>query len=378
MNKFPFIFGKPVSGDDFIDREEETRILKANFTYGINTIIISPRRMGKTSLVKKVCDEISHKQRNIVFMDIFSCRNQADFARMFADSIFRQTANKMEEWIHNARTLLGHLNPQINISPDLSYQLSFSLSHKDGDEWLEDIIALPQKIAEKKKCPVIICIDEFQQIGEFEDSLSFQKKLRTYWQHQPDVIYCLFGSKRHMMNEMFHSAGHPFYKFGEIINLKKIPQDYWEKYIIEKFEKLGIKLDLGIARKICEITDNYSAYVQQLASLVLINYDEQDVEGSLKRAYEMLLDHCSDLFEQQTQNLTTLQLNFLKAMIKGNGLEMTSKKTLERFELGGPSNVQRVRESLIKKEIIDIKDRKVFFADPILKHWLVRMFGNVN
>ena len=86
---------------------------------------------------------------------------------------------------------------------------------------------------------MVICLDEFQQIAEFPDSLTFQKKLRSVWQHQQAVNYCMFGSKRHLMEKIFNDKSMPFYKFGDMMFLQKIPASEWIPFICGKFEETG-------------------------------------------------------------------------------------------------------------------------------------------
>ena len=99
----PFVFGVRVEGDAFTDRREETARLKANFMYGVNTILISPRRMGKTSLVDKVCSLVESEDIKIARMDAFGCRSEHDFINAFATAIVRATSNRWEEWLENAK-----------------------------------------------------------------------------------------------------------------------------------------------------------------------------------------------------------------------------------------------------------------------------------
>jgi uncharacterized protein len=92
-----------------------------------------------------------------------------------------------------------------------------------------EVLQLPEKIAAKKNINVVICIDEFQNIESFKDSLAFQKKLRTEWQHQQMVTYCLYGSKQQMMTSLFEKQSMPFYRFGDVIYLSKIKRKEWKK-----------------------------------------------------------------------------------------------------------------------------------------------------
>jgi len=197
MENRPFIFGVATSGDNFTDREKETARLLSNFTYGVNTVLISPRRWGKTSLVKKVCKLVQSDKLKIVYLDIFSCRTNREFYDAFASAVLKQTSSKFDEIIENAKIFLPRMSP------------------KSDD--IDEILQLPEKIAQKKGVRIVICIDEFQQIAEFKDSKTFQKRLRTIWQLQQSVFYCLFGSKKHLMNELFEKKSLPFYKFGDSI-----------------------------------------------------------------------------------------------------------------------------------------------------------------
>lgn len=376
MQTQPFAYGRAVKAPYFIDREKETRWLTDNFQNSVNTILISPRRLGKTSLVEKVCRDFhEHPDIRIVFIDIFRCRSQEEFLQNFSDSVLRQTASKMEEWVQNARKFLNRLSPKINISADPGSNISLGFEITPSAEHADDVLNLPQKIAEQKNCRIIVCIDEFQQIGEFRDSISFQKHLRTFWQHQDRVTYCLFGSKKHMMNELFEKNSNPFYKFGDVINLKKIPEDYWVEFIIKRFADTGKQIEREIAREVCRLTENYSCYVQQLSMLLWNSFDENDQEGSLKEAYERLLEHNGVLFEQQTINLTEFQMNFLKALVDGESANISKSEIIKSYELGSSANVQRIKNSLLKKELIDIEDRRYVISDPLLKAWLRRLFA---
>lgn len=221
MENKPFVFGVAASGDNFTDRESETARLLMNFRSGVNTVLISPRRWGKTSLVRKVCRLAQTDELKIVYLDIFSCRSDADFYDAFASAVLKQTSTKVEEWMENIRQFLSRISPKISLGADPAADFSFSLELTPKREDIDEILQLPEKIAEKKGCRIVVCIDEFQQIGEFKDSKTFQKRLRSVWQLQKHVSYCLFGSKKHLMNELFERKSLPFYKFGDAIYLQK-------------------------------------------------------------------------------------------------------------------------------------------------------------
>ena len=349
INK-PFIFGVAASGDNFTDREKETERLLQNFRHGINTVLISPRRWGKTSLVRKVCGLVQTDQIKVVYLDIFSCRSDKDFYDAFAAAVLKQTSSKIDEWLENTKLFLSRISPKISlgVDPVTDFSVSFEMKSKSSD--IDEILQLPEKIAQKKGYSIVVCIDEFQQIAEFKDSKMFQKKLRSVWQLQKSVSYCLFGSKKHLMNELFEKKSLPFYKFGDAIYLQKIGTHDWVEY-----------MDL--------------MYVQQLAWLVWIHTDNVATRQDFDMAYQDIIDQNTPLFEKQTESLTTNQMNFLRAVLDGVSSEFTTQEVLNKYHLGSSANVSAIKRALVKKELIEIERRQVVIPDPVLKVWLKRELG---
>lgn len=370
MENKPFIFGVATSGDNFTDREKETAHLLQNFRHGVNTVIVSPRRWGKTSLVLKVCELAKSDKLKIVYLDIFACRSDSDFYNAFAAAVIKQTSTKLEEWLENVKSFFSRISPKISMGTDpmTDFSISFDLNPKSND--VDEILQLPEKIALKKGCNIVVCIDEFQQIAEFNDSTTFQKRLRTVWQLQKQVSYCLFGSKKHLMNELFEKQSLPFYKFGDAIYLQKIGTTYWVDYICSRFKTTGKNISRELAEKICLMVENHSSYVQQLAWLVWIHTDSDASESALKAAYQDLIDQNTTLFEKQTESLTTYQMNFLRAVINGVHDEFSSQEVLQKYKLGSSANVNIVKRALVKKELIEIEKRQVEIPDPVMKAWL--------
>lgn len=370
MEQKPFIFGVATSGENFTDREKETARLVLNFQHGVNTILISPRRWGKTSLVQKVCRLVQSDKLKIVYLDIFSCRSDQDFYDAFAAAVLKQTASKWDEWVEHAKLFLSRISPKISLGADpmTDFSLSFEMNPKDGD--IDAILQLPEKIAQKKGIRIVVCIDEFQQIAEFKDSKAFQKRLRAVWQLQKSVSYCLFGSRKHLMNELFEKKSLPFYKFGDSLYLPKIGTRDWIDYIRSRFEATGKQISEALAEKICQRVDNHSSYVQQLAWLVWIHTDKVASEQDFEAACQDIIDQNTPLFEKQTENLTTYQMNFLRAVLDGLHNEFSSQEVLHKYQLGSSANVSIVKRSLIKKELIEIEKGQVTIPDPVLTLWL--------
>lgn len=368
----PFIFGVATAGDNFTDREQETKRLLANFNHGVNVILISPRRWGKTSLVKKVCKTTASDQLKIVFLDIFSCRNESEFYEAYATAVLKQTSTKLDEWIEHTKLFLSRITPKISIGTDPVNDFSITFDTKPQSESVDDILQLPEKIAKAKGIRIVICIDEFQQISEFKDSKTFQKKLRTIWQLQENVSYCLFGSKKHLMNELFEKKSYPFYKFGDVMYLPKIESHYWESYICERFEATGKQISAEMAGKICRMVDNHSSYVQQFAWLVWVQTDKIASEENFTTALQDLLDQNSVLFQRETQNLSAYQMNFLRAVVLGVHSEFNSQEILAKYNLGTSANITAIKKALVKNELIEVENKITTLTDPVFGLWFKR------
>ena len=365
-----FVYGMSVEGENFTDRVKETKRLKLDFENGINVILISPRRMGKSSIVRKVKSEITDPTIKVVFMDIYDCRSEYDFYNRFASVLLKETATKTEQVIENIKRFLVRLSPKIAFSPEPMQEISLSLGITPQNYQPEEILQLPELIAREQGIHLIICIDEFQQIGEFSDSLSVQKRIRGIWQHQQNVSYCLFGSKKHLMTKLFQNRKMPFFQFGEMMYLDKIPTADWVTFICRRFENQGKRIPAELAQRICETVENHSSYVQQLAWNVLAETDKETTLQDFENGVQALLAQCSGLFEQQIQGLTSYQLNFIRAICNGIHTDFGSKAVLEEYNLGTKSNISRIKTALLSRELIDVTKEGVFLEDPVFKLWM--------
>ena len=368
----PFVFGRAAEGAYFTDRIEDARRLSANLTHGIHTILISPRRWGKTSLVKKVINETDRPDIRFVFIDIFDCKSEYDFYHSFANEIVKQTSSKIDEWVETAKTFLSNISPKFSFGTDPmnDFSLSFEWSPKDNTE--KEILQLPQKIAQKKNIRLIVCLDEFQQIADFSDSITFQKKLRSVWQHQQEVTYCMFGSKKHLMENIFNEKSMPFYKFGDMMFLKKIPTEEWVPFVCDKFRETGKTISEEQVAKICELTENLSSYVQHLAWIVWYKSDKVVRNKDIDDAINDLLEQNKVFFQREVEQLSEFQLNFLKALANGVSSGFSRKEIIKKYRLESSANIQSVKKSLLKKGIIDIDEQTVTFDDSIFKLWMQR------
>ena len=366
----PFIFGKAVEGPYFTDRQEDAKRLRANLCHGINTILISPRRWGKTSLVKKVTAEIESKNLKTVFIDVFSAKSEYEFFRTFATEVVKQTSSKIDEWIETAKVFLSNISPKFSFGSDPMNDFSLSFEWNERDDTEKEILQLPEKIAEKKGIRVVVCLDEFQQVAFFGDQLTFQKKLRTVWQHQQHVTYCLFGSKKHLMTTLFCDASYPFYKFGDIMFIDKIPEQEWVEYICHQFAATGKSISQDLAALICKYAECQSSYVQHLSWIAWYKTEGQADKDTIDSALSDLLKQNSVFFQRDVESLTSLQLNFIKALADGVETGFSKKEYIRKYNLESSANIQAVKKALISKEYIETDNDRIYISDPMFKIWV--------
>lgn len=373
--KSPFIFGKVVTGSSFINRTSEIARLTGNFQNHVNTILISPRRWGKSSLVKKTALQIGEEKTDILFcfIDLFRIRTEAEFYRQFASAVIKSTSGKLDEWIRTVKEFLGKLSPSVSFGTDPvnDFQISFGLANGILDK--EEILNLPEKIASKKKKHIVVCLDEFQNIGNYADNLEFQKLLRSVWQHHQNASYCIYGSQRHMMMELFEKQSMPFYKFGDLMLLQKIKKVHFVNFIENSFTQTGKSIHPELSEKIVDRVEAHPYFVQQLAHVVWVNTTQEATEELLEYSVKELLDQNNILYQEIVNTLSNTQLSFLIALSKGT-VNFNSKEVLQNNDLGTSGNVTKIKKTLINKEIIDFSSGKIVFLDPVFRLWLLTAF----
>lgn len=175
----PFTFGKIATGDEFTNREADIQRLSNNFNAGTNSILISPRRWGKSSLVKKSAEQAAkqNKKLRFCFIDLFNIRDEEQFYQVLAQELIKTSASKWEERIENTKKFISQFIPKITYNLDINSEFSLGLDWKEVQKQPDQIINLAEKIALDRGIKIILCIDEFQNIAEFNNPLGFQKNL---------------------------------------------------------------------------------------------------------------------------------------------------------------------------------------------------------
>ena len=367
----PFVFGKLAVENEFTNRDEERHRLIQNFNSLINTVLISPRRWGKSSLVQQAAREatLANKKLKVCSLDAFSLRTEEEFYQALALEVLKASASKMEMLLDNAKKFMGRFIPLLTFSPDNQNEVALSLNWNEVKKNPSDILNMAENIAKEKGWKFIICIDEFQNISAFDHQLAFQKKLRSAWQKHQHVAYCLYGSKRHMMIDVFTNTSMPFYKFGDVFFLEKIKHENWIPFIVGRFNDTKKTISNDHAALIADLVECHPYYVQQLAQQSWLRTARVCSESIVRKAHRGIVDQLSMLFQSKTDELSNTQVNFLKALISGV-TQFSAKEMLNEYKLGTSANVSRIKKALENKEIIDLFTGEVIILDPMYHYWL--------
>ena len=374
--KSPFQFGKIVVDEAFTNRFIETDKLINNFESGINTIIVSPRRWGKSSLVKHAAKKINSLdlRNKIVYLDLFQIRDEEEFYTQFSQEVIKATSNKLDDWIKSTKVFLGNVVPQITIGTDPLQDFTLSLNLKQQSDSIVDVLNLPDRIAQQKGFKILVCLDEFQNIGFFKNSLQFQKLIRSVFQQHENVVYVLFGSKRTMLYNLFEHKSMPLYKFGEFLPLRKIDEHCLVQYIIDSFTKTDKVIETGFAQEIVTLIKCHPYYMQQLSHIIWLNTKRKVTGEIVQTAISDLKNNLSILFEKEIDLLSNTQIQFLKAVAAGHSSGLSSMNMLTAYKLGTSANVTKNKRKLIDAEILCIEEKKLLFIDPVFEIWFKEIF----
>ena len=375
----PFVYGRIADDLNFTDRKNEVALLTQNFKNLINTVIISPRRWGKTSLVNKCAKLLSEENKNtqVCQVDIFNCRTEEQFYTAYANALMRVSTSAWEEFVAGVKKYLSRMAPTVSLSEgSQSYELSFGIGFKDNRLSYDEILDLPQQIAKDKGKKIIVCIDEFQNINEYEDSLAFQRKLRAHWQTHTSVCYCLYGSKRHMLLSIFNDYSMPFYKFGDILFLQKIERKDWVVFISQRFADTGKQISDELSGMIADKMKNHPYYTQQLSQQTWLRTSKECSEAIVNEAFNSLIGQLSLLFTNIIDSLTSRQINFLIAVADGV-VNFSSKDILKHYQLGTSANIKNLKKATLEKDLIDIlPGNTIEIQDPAFEYWLKNVYQN--
>jgi hypothetical protein len=369
----PFVFGEIIDEPNFVNRTTELSQLVRDLSDGQKVFLLSPRRFGKSSLVALALLRLKKRHIHAVSLTVSSYSSYAQFLEKFAEKVLRAAGpwDRVKDWV----TRFGR-----SVKPDINYnmttgEISVSLSKGAGFDptpIAPEVFAMPGELTKNAGFRMAICLDEFQQISEF-DSGSVENAIRNQVQEQREVGYVFAGSQPSLMKEML-SAKRPFHKAGPQMFLDKIPAYDWKDFIARQFGKRGRKLEEKAMETLLAAADLIPYDVQRIAH-ELWDYaelkDKRELDASdVNAVIETLVGGQSTYYELLWEQLSAGQRAVLQALAQRGPAEIYSQGVRSQFRLGPASTVQKALQSLDSKDILDRYKDAYFFLDPLLPHWI--------
>jgi len=373
MPSNPFKFGKIVYDKHFYNRKKELRKIISTLSSGNNIALYAPRRYGKSSLIAKALHELEKEGYICVHFDFMSVYSQKTFIEQYSRKILNsQNKSDVKNIISKFTSFVKNIKPTVSFDQAGNPQFSLAFMEKmDKEESLKEVINLPEALADDKN-KYIIAFDEFQEITKLNGE-NFEKLLRSQIQKHKNVSYVFFGSKTHMLKDMFNNKNRAFYNSADIMHLDKMATEESIEFLQNAFETSNIHLNSEIARYIIQQVDNIPYYIQFLAHQIweyaMINsisrVDQPIVDNSLQDILELKKDYYWEL----TNNQSIHRKKLLFALSQG-AKELYSEKTSKKYELGATSSTQKSLEVLLNEGIIEKSRGHYEFADPMYKKFI--------
>jgi len=369
----PFVYGEIVDDANFVDRTNELGDLVRDLADGQKVFLLSPRRFGKSSLVAMALLKLKKRHIRTVSLTVSDYSGYTQFLEKFAEKVLRAAGpwDRVKNWI--AR-FAGQVKPEVNFNiatGEVGISLGRGATY-DPEPVAPDVFALPGELTRNAGFRMAICLDEFQQISQF-DGGSVEDVLRNQVQHQREVGYVFAGSQPSLMQEML-SAQRPFHKAGPLMFLDKIADSAWKELITRQFRKRGRTLDGPGLEALLHAADLIPYDVQRIAH-ELWDYaelrDKRQLEASdVQTVVAALVRGQSDYYETLWQQLSPRQRGALQALAGRGAAEIYSQNVREDFRLGPASTVQKALQALDFKDILDRYKGNYFFLDPLFPLWI--------
>ncbi len=356
----------------FCDREDEVHRLISNIKNGINTTLLSIRRMGKTGLLHHVF-EILKRQRKAqcIYIDIYADQNLRAFTNTLATAVMKAMPEKKPAG-KRFMEFLKSLRPVISFDA-ISGEPKVSLDFQQSKEY-ELSLAGIFDFLEQQQITVAVAIDEFQQVAYFPEK-NTEALLRTLIQNLKNVHFIFSGSNKHLLAEMFSNVKRPFFSSTQPIYLQPIPEEKYTAFIREQFTKNKRKIQHDAIEYILYFSKSHTYYTQAVCNR-LYNSGIKNIgsEDARDHCMQLLKEH-ENIFFQYRNLLTPIQWNLLTAIAKEDKVHQpTSKYFLMKHDVGTASNVKRALEALLVKEMIyqENDDEGAYYRvyDCFLSRWL--------
>lgn len=369
----PFVTKGYAGPEYFCDRVNETHQLVDLITNGNNMALISPRRVGKTDLIRHCFQQPEIKNKYYTFhIDIYATCSLRDFVNVFGRAILDELKPKgkavWDGFLQILRSLRSEISYDVNNFPTWSLGL--------GDiEYPETTLDEIFEYLGKADRPCLVCIDEFQQIVKYTESPNIEATLRTYMQKCINATFIFSGSKRRLMGKIFTSPSRPFYQSVLIMNLRPISVEKYVEFAQMQFEKYGKSIDSAVVEEVYKRFDAVTSCIQRLLNVLFMKTlpgkrcTEDMVDGAEEYILDMFTETYSDLLDKLPEKQREV---FLSIAREGKAKGITSKAFIKSHHLQTVSVVTAAVRNLLDKDLIT-EDKGVYMIyDPFFALWLRR------
>jgi uncharacterized protein len=383
----PFVYGEVVPRAAFVDREAEIDRLTRDLLAGQKVFLISPRRYGKSSLVRQALAAAGRRGVLTVEVTVSSYSSYVAFLEGYARALvsLESRAERAMGWL---RDMLRGVRPEVRVDPGATGTGSLAVSFpsartpRDISRLAQEVFALPGRIAEARRLPLAVALDEFQAIASFDREggraprmHQVEHALRAAVQHQRQVGYVFSGSEPSLMEAML-GRSRPFYKAGPVMRLQKIDAAEFARFVESRLRATGIRPEQGLGVAIVELAGNLPYDVQRLAHEL---WDDARAEGrkivgveDLHRTLKRLLGEQDALYEMTWQRLTLAQRATLRAAVLEEGRELLGADARARYRLGGASTVQASLNALVREDVLVRDGPRFAMVDSLFREWVAR------
>ncbi|MGA1847581.1 AAA family ATPase [Deferribacter abyssi] len=366
----PFVIHEiPVDGV-FCNRQKELKDLVNFAKNGINVVLYSPRRYGKTSLVKRVQHLIQKEGFLTVYCDLFGVTSVEDIATKISKSLYKIVYSN-EKLLNKFMRLIASFKPTIQPDPSGGVTISVTKStNLYGLDLLEDVLESVSKIVNDNELKLHIAFDEFQEITEIDNSLQIEAILRRYIQTF-NISVMFVGSRRRILLDMFSNIKRPFYQSANLYELKALPYDELKDFIKKQFKQNGKTFPESLIDNILEVTKCHPYYSQKYCYYVFDLAENKVDEKVLKIAFNEMLLSEKPIYEAVIQGLSSKQIQLLRAIAIEPTKSPFAVEYMRKYNLGSISAIQNSIKKLQSLDLIEKKDSKLWMlVDPILEIWL--------
>lgn len=369
----PFEYGVFVSGSSFCNRKQELDDLRRAMENSERLFLYSERRLGKTSLVRYALRQLDPEHYIAAYVDLWATDGPLSFATATAKGISQAMGTTADRILEAATHFFSRLTPSVTLDDDGKPKVTFGVSPAAGPPHdIEDVLAVPGRIAEESTRKVIVVFDEVQRILEYESDY-VERILRSIIQQQNKVAYIFLGSQKHLIQEMFLNRSRPLYRSAGHYPLRPISEVHWKPFIREKFEQADKHIDDGVITQICDLTEGHPFYTQHLCHVLWERCEpgQAVIADSIKQGVQVLLARETDTYTALWDSLAINQRRLLKGLaLEGKTAAPFSAAFTQRHGLGTASSVQRAATTLIKRDLIDRAARSFTVTDRFFRIWI--------